>query len=61
MRFTLDIDMSNAAFDLDGFDDPLPELTRILKLVASQVERGSRSAPVLDVNGNTVGSWAVRP
>lgn len=44
----------------EAFEDER-EIPRILKLVASQVERGSRSGLILDSNGNTVGNWGTNP
>lgn len=51
--FELTFDTANDAFA----DDPAEECVRILRLVASQIDRGARSGSVLDVNGNRVGSW----
>lgn len=52
--FELNIETDNAAFE---DEDGAFEVARILRLVASQLERGARSAPILDVNGNRVGSY----
>jgi hypothetical protein len=55
MRFTLELDMDNAAFD----DDESYELAAILERITEKVRTdwGSRliTGPVLDTNGNTVG------
>lgn len=57
MRFTLEIDMDNAAFA----DDFRPELERLLTRIAGQVERWPVAAlisdpiPVRDFNGNRCG------
>lgn len=53
MAFKLEFETSNDAFEQDMHG----EITRILKLVASQVDRGSSGGRILDVNGNTVGSF----
>ena len=64
MAFTLKIDTDNAAFyddsDGDAFD-PGPELARIFRELADQVEEGDLYAEgaVRDVNGNTVGRWTL--
>lgn len=54
-RFTLKFSMDNAAFD----GDPAPELLRILARVSVAVADGETELPVLDVNGNVVGTWAI--
>jgi hypothetical protein len=60
MRFTLTIEMDNAAFDRS----PGTELSRILRELNSKLYREhdirpNESGKVRDVNGNTVGEWAV--
>lgn len=55
MRFSLTVDMGNAAFD----EAPSPELARILRDVATRVEDGEREGAVRDVNGNKVGTFKV--
>jgi len=57
-RFTLSFTMDNAAFhDPDGsYGD---ECERILMDVARK-SRTKTGGKILDVNGNTVGKWAVR-
>lgn len=62
MHFDLFIEMDNAAFEEGG-----NELAVLLRKIASQVEFNSSAAlvdegarPVLDTNGNTVGTWKVR-
>lgn len=51
--FTMKFSTDNAAFD-----DEAHEVSRILKEVAAQVERGSDYGTVRDVNGNTIGEWS---
>ncbi len=54
MRFVLEIECENAAFN----PDPEPEVARLLDHVASRL-RVFDDAPILvDENGNTVGRWA---
>ncbi len=59
MKLTLTISMDNAAFE----DMPGVELARILRTVARQIEGSehgdSGKFPVLDINGNNVGSVIV--
>ncbi len=59
MTFTLLIETGNAAFEpfVEG------ELARILRALADQIEAGPlghRFQPVFDLNGNEVGSVALR-
>ena len=51
--FTIDSSTGNAAFD----DDAGAEVARILRDVATALERGTRSAPLHDINGNRVGRF----
>lgn len=58
MKFTVEIDMENAAFE-----DP-QELSRIVAKIAHRVEGEdntqtyvSVSSPIFDINGNNVGRW----
>lgn len=53
--FELTFETANAAFE----EDYAGEVSRILKLVASQVERGSRAGRAVDAYGNTVGYWSL--
>ncbi len=55
MEFELKFECDNAAFA----EDYAGEVARILKLVASQVERGSRAGRAVDAYGNTVGYWTL--
>lgn len=56
MRFTLTIDMNNAAFQ----DDP-GELERCIQWVAGRVAPGNEwsKGNVRDINGNTVGTFEI--
>ncbi len=61
MKFTLTIDMDNAAF---GEDDNArsDEVARILRKYATYFDSmglGSHSGAIHDFNGNIVGSWEV--
>jgi hypothetical protein len=68
MKFTLEIDLDNAAFsaDIEGDsnDRNALEVSRILSLVANRlymeatISRGS-IARLRDVNGNACGQWHV--
>lgn len=51
--FKLTIETDNAAFD----DCPEQECARILRAVADALERGTRGAPLHDINGNRVGRF----
>jgi hypothetical protein len=58
-KFTIEIDLSNAAFD----DAPMSELARILRKIADDLESGRVELtydrrPIRDANGNTVGHFA---
>lgn len=59
MEFKLTLSMDNAAFtEAGGY---APELARILEKAADQARAGRDAAPIIDVNGNRVGSWEVIP
>jgi hypothetical protein len=52
-NFVVEFETENAAFAKDkGF-----EVARILKLVAAKVEAGDLTGSILDLNGNTVGTF----
>ena len=55
MKFTMEVNMDNAAFE----DSPENELARILSVAAEQVKASYRSRTCQDINGNTVGQWNV--
>ena len=54
--FSLQIHMDNAAFD----DEPATEAKRIINQVANRVGQGETEGKVWDINGNTVGSFAIK-
>ena len=56
MKFTLEFDCDNAAFE----ESPEMEIAAILRRAARNVVEGYRqTAPCLDTNGNTVGRWRI--
>jgi len=62
--FTLKINTDNAVFEGEGLGPnlrlgPNPEVSRILGVVSRKVEGGATSGLVLDLNGNTVGSFNI--
>jgi len=63
MKFTLEIEMTGAAFDGDGAQ--LHELPRLIEKVATAVgwltlsSNTPEGGVVLDLNGNRVGKWEV--
>ncbi len=52
MKFKLEIDCDNSAFD----DDRNAEVRRILQAVGNNMPQAQISAPLYDANGNRVGS-----
>ena len=56
MDFRIHIDMTNDAFLQPTY---LPELNRILKVVADQVADGNVEGYCTDINGNTVGTFVI--
>lgn len=54
--FTLTIETGNAAFQ-DGPE----ELARLVERVADALRDGRTRGPVIDTNGNRVGSWEMTP
>ncbi len=61
MKFKMEFDCGNAAFD----DDMAAEIARILIHVARQASRGEIPdtpgvSTIRDVNGNSVGSWRIK-
>ena len=66
--FILKIDCGNAAFTDEAGnvtpDAAAPELARILRRIADRIEAGTdyeRFRTILDVNGNDVGRYAMKP
>lgn len=61
--FQLTFATDNVAFGEGGeFEYELRlEASRILRKVAGQILDGRDGGPVMDVNGNTVGKWSLRP
>lgn len=55
MKFLMRFDMDNAAFE----DAPELEAVRILEDVATRIRQGAAGGNVRDVNGNTVGKFAI--
>lgn len=56
MRFRLEFDMNNSAFEPDA----ATEVGRILRKITTAVEDdGEFGAPIRDVNGNRIGVWQV--
>lgn len=70
MKFILNVSTDNAAFHRDTGEewehDPGPELARILRKIADKVEHEPLETytmfqTILDVNGNDVGRYALKP
>jgi len=56
MKFTMQIDCDNAAFDKDC----RTELARIIRFVAMSLKHtGRRDGKCIDQNGNGVGGWEI--
>lgn len=55
MKFKLEFDMNNAAFD----NATEAETSRILIVVGEQIEQGKTDGIVMDYNGNRVGQWSI--
>jgi hypothetical protein len=67
VKFTLEIDMENVAFEDDLCDEQYHELSRCLRTVADRVKDGIGSGGVYelngniyDINGNKVGKFEVK-
>ncbi len=54
---SLEINQDNAAFGENGPDGDI-ETARILRAMADKVEAGCTDCPIMDINGNRVGSMA---
>lgn len=63
MKFTLVFDCDNAAFG-DTDQDAQYECARILRELANTVESNTRTdkcyLDIMDINGNTIGSWRLK-
>lgn len=59
MKFTMQVDMDNAAFETEFGDMDNPELVRILEVVKKSVRDGVTDSVVRDINGNKVGNWMI--
>lgn len=55
MRFTVEIDSDDEALTTY----PTHELSRILREIADRIEDGRTDGPVRDINGATVGTFAL--
>ena len=55
MKFNLEFDMDNAAFD----DDWRAESARILLVVVEKLLCGFQSGPLEDINGNRLAAWSM--
>lgn len=55
MRFRMEFDCDNAAFEGEERAD---ETSRILRTIMGKVGAGQTEGPCIDTNGNKVGSWA---
>lgn len=52
MKFALEFNMDNAAFEIVTY-----EVETILKKVASKISNGEQSGVIMDTNGNKVGKF----
>jgi hypothetical protein len=59
--FSLSFDTDNAAFSLNDDNEPTAacarEIGRILAAVAKRIANGDTEGRIMDVNGNTIGSF----
>jgi hypothetical protein len=59
--FSLSFDTDNAAFGLNDDNEPTAacarEIARILAAVAKRIAHGDTEGRIMDVNGNTIGSF----
>ena len=55
MKFTLEINMDNDIFQ----GGPERELKRLLEKAGQQIEEGQIFGKLLDINGNSVGSFGI--
>ena len=57
MRLIIEIDTENDAF----VSDPVREVERLLLATAAAIKQGHTQRAILDLNGNTVGSFSYGP
>lgn len=50
---TIEFHTGNSAFE----DNEPEETAKLLRDIASKIDRGDTDGPVLDLNGNTIGGW----
>lgn len=55
MKFKLEVNMDNAAFE----ENSKEELTRILKETIKSLEQGFTGLNIRDINGNIVGAFTI--
>jgi len=55
MKFKCEIDMDNAAFEINPFN----EIDRIIGKVLVAAEQGIKSGNAMDTNGNRVCKWEI--
>lgn len=60
MRFTLSVEMDNAAFGDDPRDRRI-ELLKITGAACAKIEDGCTQGGCRDSNGNLVGGWEITP
>lgn len=51
----IEMETGNAAFA----DSKMWEAARLLRIIASKIEKGYTDGPIIDINGNTVGTWTL--
>ena len=56
MTCKISIKTDNAAFG-DTDSSRAEEVARLLREIAADMDNGSTSGPVIDLNGNKVGTW----
>lgn len=60
MKFTLEIDLANAAFrDLESDEFDPYSLSGIVQNLVEPIESGRTSGTINDYNGNPVGKWEI--
>lgn len=59
---TIRFETDNEAFTNQGEENPeamRAESARILRVIADKLENGQDGGPVIDANGNKVGTWSL--